>query len=59
MTSVYAVTNDCPDDWGDPGVLAVYKTRKIAQTAADCLLSNDPYFNQYIIVQRLVVREVA
>lgn len=57
MMRIYLVINDCPSDFDERDVIAVFKNRLKAQTFVNKRKYDDSYKNQYLTVKYFKVED--
>lgn len=57
MTTVYILFDDCPSDFGDRRLIAVYSSAQLAKFNMDRFKVTDPYKNQYLTIIPRIVKE--
>lgn len=55
--TVYLLVNNCPHEFGDMSILAVYSNGKAARREFNRLRGIDPYEYQYLEILRRKVRD--
>jgi hypothetical protein len=53
---VYIIFDNCPSDFGEPSILAVYSNKMDAQKFIDSKREEDDYVYQYLTIVRMKVR---
>lgn len=57
MTTVFILLDDCPTDFSERCIIAVYSSAQLAKAAMNKLKVTNHYRNQYLTVVPKIVKE--
>lgn len=57
MTTVFILFDDCPKDFGERNIVAVYSSARLAKFNMDKLKVTNHYQNQYLTIVPKIVKE--